>query len=74
MAADAGREAPGPSLGLAGRDRGDAEAELVQGRLIPVERPLLDGRAPVVAQGGLRQACKFMCEARRCGERSKKQT
>ena len=67
MAADAGREAPRPGLGLAGRDRGDAEAELVQGRLVPIERPLLEGRAPVVAQRGLRQACKFVRQAQRFG-------
>ena len=43
MAADAGREAPRARFGFAGRDRGDAQAEFVQSRLLPVERPLLNG-------------------------------
>ena len=66
VAADASREAPG--AGLAGRDRGDAEAEFVQGRLVPIKRPVLEGRAPVVAQSGPRQTCKFVCKAQRFGQ------
>src|SRR5689334_13877302 len=70
MAADAGREAPRARLGLAGRNRGDAQMEFIQSRLVPVEGPLLDGRAPVVARGGLRQPCKFVRKPQRFAKRS----
>ena len=56
VVADSGGEPPSPGLGLAGRDRGNAQPEFVQGRLVPIEGPLLDGRAPVIGQGCLRRA------------------
>ena len=58
----AGGEAPGAGLGLARRNRGDAVPEFIQGGLWPIERPLLDGRPAVAAQGSLRQPCEFLGE------------
>ena len=69
VAADARREAPRSGLGLAGRDRGDAQPEFIPSRPVPMEQPLVESRALVVAQGGLRRACKFVREPQRFGQR-----
>jgi hypothetical protein len=42
------------------RDRLDTEPEFVERRLVPIERPLLDGREAVAAKRGLRESCKLL--------------
>ena len=54
VAASAGRKPARAGFGFSRHDGRHAEPEFIEGRLLPIERPLLYGREAIAAQSGLR--------------------